>query len=330
MILADKIIEERKRNGWSQEELADKLSVSRQAVSKWESARSTPDLARVIQLAELFGVTTDELLRDELEIQDAVLFPKTTVEVTNRYKVSLEEANDYLNLKKRHSSKLAGAVSLCILSPVVLIFLAGFSDSGKWNITEGFVVGAGMTILLGFIALAVYQFISMGIKEQRFEYLEKECFETEYGVTGLIREKQKNYENTYTRGIAFGVVLCILSALPLIVAGAMEQPNYVYTTLTSLLLVLVAAGTYSIINVSVIKGSYDTLLQEGEYSVKEKKAKHKTNAFESAYWCLATAIYLGWSFLTMNWRITWIIWPVAGVLYGAISAIIRGIMKVEE
>lgn len=50
MILAEKIMEERKKNGWSQEELAEKLSVSRQAVSKWESAQSIPDLQRVIQL----------------------------------------------------------------------------------------------------------------------------------------------------------------------------------------------------------------------------------------------------------------------------------------
>lgn len=48
MILAEKIMEERKKNGWSQEELAEKLSVSRQAVSKWESAQSIPDLQRVI------------------------------------------------------------------------------------------------------------------------------------------------------------------------------------------------------------------------------------------------------------------------------------------
>ena len=67
MILADKIIEERKRNGWSQEELAEKLGVSRQSVSKWESAQSVPDLNRIIKMAELFGVTTDYLLKDEIE-----------------------------------------------------------------------------------------------------------------------------------------------------------------------------------------------------------------------------------------------------------------------
>ena len=67
MILAEKIMEERKKNGWSQEELAEKLSVSRQAVSKWESAQSIPDLQRVIQLSEIFGVSTDYLLKDECE-----------------------------------------------------------------------------------------------------------------------------------------------------------------------------------------------------------------------------------------------------------------------
>ena len=51
MILADKIIEERKKNGWSQEELANKLGVSRQAVSKWESSGSIPDLQRILQMS---------------------------------------------------------------------------------------------------------------------------------------------------------------------------------------------------------------------------------------------------------------------------------------
>ncbi len=69
MILADKIIRLRKRNGWSQEELAEKMNVSRQSVSKWESAQSVPDLARILQLSAIFGVTTDYLLKDELEAE---------------------------------------------------------------------------------------------------------------------------------------------------------------------------------------------------------------------------------------------------------------------
>ena len=58
MILADKIIDLRKKAGMSQEELAEKLGVSRQSVSKWESAQSTPDLNRILKMSEIFGVST--------------------------------------------------------------------------------------------------------------------------------------------------------------------------------------------------------------------------------------------------------------------------------
>ena len=48
MILADKIIELRKKNGWSQEDLAEKLDVSRQSISKWEGAQSIPDMNKIL------------------------------------------------------------------------------------------------------------------------------------------------------------------------------------------------------------------------------------------------------------------------------------------
>ena len=70
MILADKIIRLRKKHGWSQEELAEKMQVSRQAVSKWEGAQTMPDLEKILMLSNLFGVTTDYLLKDEIEDEE--------------------------------------------------------------------------------------------------------------------------------------------------------------------------------------------------------------------------------------------------------------------
>lgn len=67
MILAEKIVFLRKRKGWSQEELADKLDISRQSVSKWELGASIPDLDKIIKLSDLFDVTTDYLLRDDAQ-----------------------------------------------------------------------------------------------------------------------------------------------------------------------------------------------------------------------------------------------------------------------
>jgi len=80
----------------------------------------------------------------------------------------------------------------------------------------------------------------------------------------------------------------------------------------------------------MIKSSYDTLLQEGEYTKEEKHLKKKTDAFLGAYWRLVVAIYLGWSFWTNNWEFTWIIWPVAGVLYAAVPGIVKMIICDRE
>ena len=70
MILADKITALRKKAGWSQEELAEQLGVTRQSVSKWEGAQSVPDMDKVVQMSRLFGVTTDFLLKDELSKEE--------------------------------------------------------------------------------------------------------------------------------------------------------------------------------------------------------------------------------------------------------------------
>ena len=66
MPLADKIIELRKKQGWSQIDLADRLDVSRQSVSKWEMAQAVPELDKIIKMSELFAVTTDYLLKDDV------------------------------------------------------------------------------------------------------------------------------------------------------------------------------------------------------------------------------------------------------------------------
>lgn len=318
MILADKIIEERKKNGWSQEELANKLGVSRQAVSKWESAGSIPDLQRILQMSELFGVTTDYLLKDEIEEE-----PLNEYTETNTNKVSMEEANQYLDMKSKGSRIVANATSLCILSSVPLIVLGTMTE-------DHILIGFSLVLLLVLVAIAVYLFVNYGLRESHMQHLEKEIFETEYGVSGMVRERRDKYEPTFTRNIAIGVVLCILSVIPTIMAGVMEVEDYMSGISVGLLLIIVSIGVNILIRAGMIKSSYDTLLQEGEYTIEEKHLKKKTDAFSGAYWCLMVAIYLGWSFWTNNWKFTWIIWPVAGVLYAAVLGLVKMTIEGRE
>lgn len=318
MILADKIIEERKKNGWSQEELANKLGVSRQAVSKWESSGSIPDLQRILQMSELFGVTTDYLLKDEIEEE-----PLNEYTETNTIKVSMEEANQYLDMKSKGSRIVANATSLCVLSPVPLIVLGTMTEDHT-------LVGFSLVFLLVLVAIAVYLFVNYGIRDASMQHLEKESFETEYGVSGMVRERRKQYEPAFTRNIAIGVVLCILSVIPAIMAGVMEADDSTSGISVGILLIIVSIGVNILIRAGKIKSSYDTLLQEGEYTKEEKHLKKKTDDFSGAYWCFVVVIYLGWSFWTNNWKMTWIIWPVAGVLYAAVLGIVKMIIDNRE
>ncbi len=323
MILADKIIEERKKNGWSQEELAEKLGVSRQAVSRWESSGSIPDLQRIIRMAELFGVSTDYLLREDLlpEEASAVYVETDAGDGGTIRRVSMEEANEFLDIKRKGAPIIANAVTMCILSPVLLVVLMAMAEESVFNITEALAGGLGILFLFGMIATAVFMFITHSIRKSRIEYIEKESFETEYGVSGMVKEKNRSFEPTYTRGLALGVVLIILASVPLVIAALMELPDYVIALFVALLFLMIATGVNMIIRVIIIKGSYNALLQEGEFSKAEKRMNEKYSLVAGIYWALATAIYLGWSFLTMRWDISWIVWPVAGVLFAAVLGI---------
>lgn len=170
MILADKIIELRKKSGWSQEELAEKMNVTRQSVSKWESAQSTPDLGKILQLSGLFGVSTDYLLKDELGEAEYINEAEETPAVR---RVSMEEANEFLGVKEFTAKRIAFATFLCIFSPVPLMVMAAGSEVGTFPFSENFAGGFGLITMFLLVAAAVAVFISCGAKTAPFEYLEK-------------------------------------------------------------------------------------------------------------------------------------------------------------
>ena len=120
MLLMDKIMTLRKSKGWSQEELAEKLDVTRQSVSKWESGQSVPDLERIVRMSALFGVTTDALIKDEEEVAAA---ERAEDEAPVRH-VDMEEAQRFLAMKQRNVPKIAWSVFACIVSFLPLILLS--------------------------------------------------------------------------------------------------------------------------------------------------------------------------------------------------------------
>ena len=311
MILADKIIENRKKNGWSQEDLAEKLGVSRQSVSKWESAQAIPDLKKILQLSEVFGVSTDYLIRDEIEEVPALEQAPVDngLEETVR-SVSMEEAVSYLRYNETASHWISTGVMLCILSPVLLILLGGLAEAGfiPMEVTIAEIGGTG--ILLIMIAAAVGMFIR----------------DTEYGVNGMVKERRDAYAETHSRRMIIGVMMCIISAVPLLgtqVSRYSNNTDLLPILGVTLLLVMCAAGVKLIVLTCTRQGGFDRLLEEGDYTRLNKKA----GKYDGVYWAIATAVYLCWSFATSRWEFTWIVWPVAGAMFAAYREIMKAIVR---
>lgn len=329
MILAEKIMALRKKNGWSQEELAEKVGVSRQSVSKWESMQSIPDLDKILLLAQAFGVSTDYLLKEEMGEEERVVYPDKPEEGSAR-RVSMEEASEFIKVKKETSNKIAFGVMLCILSPALLILLPELFLAGILAMTEQVAEGLALGFLLVLIASAVAIFITCGMKTNKFEYLETEIIDTEYGVASMVKEKKNALQPAFTRNVVLGVTLCILAVIPLITVSCITENEVVIVCMVDLLLLLVAVAVFLFISVGVEWESYKKLLQEDDYSPAAKTQSKKNQPYVTVYWLVTTAIYLAWSFVTNDWHETWIVWPIAGVLFGAVITIVNVFAKKND
>lgn len=130
MNISQKILLQRKKKGISQEDLANALNVSRQAVSKWESSQSVPDMDKIVALSSYFNITTDYLLKDEIEtIDGADNYSSKNVDMQMLNKELSE--NDFQNIryeaeKKKHTSYWLLIIAPFIMILIIFIFYYGF------------------------------------------------------------------------------------------------------------------------------------------------------------------------------------------------------------
>ncbi|MBO4425495.1 MAG: helix-turn-helix transcriptional regulator [Clostridiales bacterium] len=320
MILADKIIDERKKNGWSQEDLADKLGVSRQSVSKWESAQSVPDLQRVLELSKLFGVSTDYLLKDS-EVREAV--DAVDSDETEVRRVTMEDANTFLSFNRMFAGKISLGALISILCPIPMIVMVALSKMGTLPLTEDRAGALGIVMLLAIVAVSLIFFIPAGIAASKWEWLEEDVFDSEYGVEGMLRDKAEKFNPTFIKSITGGTVIILLGVIALITGAVIDENNEpLCMLLLAGMMACIACGAFVIIHAGIIKDGFEKMLQEGDYT-RENKSNKLLKIVTPVYWLVATAIYLGWSFLTNAWNTTWVVWPIAGVLFGGLAIVLK-------
>lgn len=369
MLLSEKIMSLRKRTGWSQEELAQQLGVSRQSVSKWESMASMPDIQKIMAMSELFGVSTDYLLKDELEelpataavaVADstgtsasggiagadpsAVLGGSSTADnastsktVAPKLSVSLDTATEYLDAIARTSRPTAGAITLFILGPALLVSLATYSEDALYfdpmHISPDAMGIAGICIMMLFIAAGVGLLILQDMKLAKFKQLKEASLELQYGVEAAVRRRAESTESLRYMQQAAGVCLTILSAIPFLIASYYGT-GLIFALGFFVAAILVSLGVYLLVYSGIIRDGYRVLLQEGDFSHDEKSNKRdsksaalKYRPIARAYFGTITLLYVGYSFITKDWKSSWIIWPVSALLYHVIISILNALKK---
>ena len=339
-MLSEKIINLRKSRGWSQEELAERLDVSRQSVSKWESGVSNPELDKIVAMSTLFGVSTDYLLKDvtagegdadrvfvedeEEEIEETPL----EVSILSR-NVSPEEAEEYLSAVKKAGPRIALGVLLCILSPVVLILLGGLSDMGML-MGENVAAACGFVALFAFVAAALALFIPTGMSLSKYEYLEKNILVLPETLKKELNEEYEANDKKELMRITAGILCCILAGLSVVFTTCLFVDNEAALIICLPIMFLLAAiGVYIIVRTCFLRGAYQRLLQLDDYTERHKKNTARFEIIGDVYWMIVLAIYLGTSFWTHRWDVTWIIWPIAAVLSSPVEMIVGRKRKVK-
>ena len=224
---------------------------------------------------------------------------------------------------------MAFGVMLCILSPICLFLLGELSEQPALfgvvlHFSDSLAAGIGLSVLLVFVAVAVGIFITTGMQLSAYEYMEKEVIEVPEDVLFEVASRQADYEGTFRGSITVGVILCVLGAIPLFLTGALFDGDFAWILGLCITLVFVAVGVFFCVSAGIIHGSYEKLLQTGDYTPEKKRVNKKMGAIAGLFWCGIVSVYLLISFMTFRWERTWIIFPVAGVLFGGISALIHG------
>ena len=298
----------RKRGGLTQEDLAEKMEVSRQSVSKWESNSAYPEMDAILRLCDLFGVDMDTLLRGDVQTALA------------------EDTAWYDRHMNAFSAAIAGGVGLILLGVTVLVaLLIGVQGDVETAITP--IIGTA--ILLICIAVAVAIFIVSGMGHDRFR-------KKHPVIRPFYTEEQIDaYERRFPLLIAFPVVLILIGVVIQIVIVLVPEltnmgTNDEWALLgTTALLFCITIATTVLVWAGIQKSKYD--IEEYNRQTQQELAptpeQKQLNQLIGAVWgtgmVLAAALHITLGFILDLWTSAAVIYPVAALLCVAVTIVLK-------
>lgn len=241
----------------------------------------------------------------------------------NRRMLSPEEAKQYLRGRSRQAYQVALGIFCCIISVTGPIFTEAVSANDAF----------GVLFLVLLVAIGVGLFIHPSVTMRQWDFLKHEPCATDFQTTNYVQDQRDRYRTTHALLLTVGIVLCVISFLPVILLDALNPKIWRFDTDefgAVIMFFLIGLGVFMIVLGNRINNSFSDLLHINDAATvggnfvpdqqENRYASPVVAAVMSVYWLTAACIYLCWSFLTFDWWITWILWPVAAVIHAVLNS----------
>ena len=284
MPLSDNLQFLRARQGLTQEQLAEQLDVSRQSVSKWESAASFPEMDTLLKLCDMFHTDLDTLLRGSVEQSLS------------------EDTVAYDSFMTTYARRIAGAVSAIVAGAAVMILLYGYI---------GELSGAVFMLI---VAIAAVVLVASSMEEDNF----RKQYPT---IPDFYTDAPKyTFRRRYIWYIAGGVGAILAGVVLLILAFTFVPEREPYESLLGAVFMLIVAGaTFFLVYGGMLEDKYNIARYNwrNNPSSEDKARRRRVHTAYSLIMILATALYVGLGMASGGWALAAVIYPVAGILCAA-------------
>lgn len=284
----------RKMKKMSQEQLAERLDVSRQAVSKWESGSGYPETEKLISICEIFNCSMDEIIKG-----------KFTEDVNG-------EKKDYEGLMSKFSRGIAFAIGIILLGTTILLYFSGIPGAEELQEKNGII---GVVILLLCVLIAVPIFIILGM--QREEFIKKNP-----KIANIYSEDEiEKFNLKFPKAIAGSISLILLGTILLVALYGMKLVNEESTIPVVVLMSFVTIAVPIIVYFGIQKDKYDIEKYNKENSEEYKKENSLVGKICGVIMLVATILFLVSGLVYNMWKINWIVYPIGGIMCGIVGTI---------
>lgn len=295
MSLSENLQNLRKIKNMSQEELAEKLEVSRQAVSKWESGNGYPETEKLISICEIFDCSMDELVKGKISLD------------VN------EDKTNYDSVMTKVAKGIAIGVALILLGVTAMLSIIGFAGSEQAE--EQFAMIGVVMVLIG-VVFAVPMFIINGTKRDDFKKKNTK-------IANVYSEKEmEDGKSKYTKIMACGISTILLGVVGMITLLGLNVFGEESIFPVAILMLFVTIGAPIIVYCGQMIDKYDIEKYNRQNSEEYKARDQKIGKICGVIMLTATIAYLISGFIWNLWHICWIVFPVGGILCGIVGTIL--------